>query len=118
MRADEPGFAVAQVYVAFCQLNASGPQALDLPALEYQTGLEPVLDEIVVPCASIHDNRITRGLARIGFAHWLTDCWLVRARDYTDFARFAGSFCCRVVAGVLLSAPINCMRIAPTQANK
>jgi hypothetical protein len=43
--AEQPGLAVLDDDIAVHQLHLAGAQALDLPALQHQAGLEALLDE-------------------------------------------------------------------------
>src|SRR3546814_20044905 len=53
MRADQPGFTVLDDDIGFGDLCTAGTQALDLPALEHETGLVALFNEIFEPGAAV-----------------------------------------------------------------
>ena len=67
MRSNQPCLAITYVDVAFRYLCAPGTQALDLPAFERKTCLEPVLDEVIVTCPLVGGNYVA--LVRLLLAH-------------------------------------------------
>src|SRR5690606_36902886 len=56
VHADDEELAVANDDVGFLELHVTGTDGLDLPALEHQPGLEPLLDEIVVCGFAVLDD--------------------------------------------------------------
>ena len=69
MRAYEPGFAVADDDITLRQLGVAGPEALDLPALEYETCLEIGIDKVVVPRLAVDGDDISSRLFGLFAAH-------------------------------------------------
>ena len=53
MRPDQPELPLAHENVGVAELDPPGADGLDLPALEGEAGLEPLLDEVIVECFSI-----------------------------------------------------------------
>lgn len=103
MGADKPGFCATDIDVTLCELHISGTQALHFPALEYETGLENIFDEIVVPRLAIHCNHVAGRLFRLFAAHQF------------DRVGFDGD---AIIRRVLLSVPGICMRIAAIIADQ
>ncbi len=67
MRAHQERLVVLDHDIAFLELRASGAQALDLPTLEHEPGLELLLDEIVVPgLAVLGDDGAVRSFFFLG----------------------------------------------------
>jgi len=54
--ADEPGFAVAQQNVAVDQLGLARANALDLPTLQGESGLESLLEVVVMLSALVEGD--------------------------------------------------------------
>ncbi len=58
--AEEPGLAVFDQYVAFLELDTSGPQAFDFPALQHKTGLELFFNEVVMLRLFVEGDGVVR----------------------------------------------------------
>ncbi|MNO05592.1 hypothetical protein D3C81_2270440 [compost metagenome] len=56
MRAKQEDFIVAHDDVGFLELHASGADGFGFPTLQYDAGLEALLDEVIVECFSVVNN--------------------------------------------------------------
>ena len=69
MRADKPGLTVPQVNISLCELRPTLAHALDLPTLQCETGLEGVLDKVVMACPPINGDHVSSRFFGFLFAH-------------------------------------------------
>jgi hypothetical protein len=69
MGAEQPGFAISDVYVAFSELCPPFPQAFDLPAFEGETRFEAVLNKVVMPRFLVDGDLIAGRIFFICFVH-------------------------------------------------
>src|SRR3546814_4551365 len=62
MHAHNPDFAIAYDDVAFLDLDVARTDRLDFPALQNQTGLKALFDEVIVRCfAIIYNTHVSLG---------------------------------------------------------
>lgn len=83
MRPKQPGLTATNVDIALSQLPVAGAQTLYFPTFEHETGLESILDKVVVSCLAIDRNYITGRLFRLFAAHEFDRVSGKRGRDYT-----------------------------------
>ena len=69
MGAEQPGFSIADMYVAFSELCLPFPQALDLPAFEGETRFEAVLNEVVMPRFLVDGDLLAGRILFFRFVH-------------------------------------------------
>ena len=69
MGPNQPGLTLPQIDIGLGELGIALTQALDLPALEGQSGLETVFDEIVVARSPIDGDRIAGRCFCLFLAH-------------------------------------------------
>ncbi len=69
MGAEQPGFSVADMYIAFGELCPPFAKALDLPALKGETRFEAVLNEVVMPSFLVDGDLLAGRIFFICFVH-------------------------------------------------